>query len=173
MGNGEQRTMTNAEQFVRLQALLDMTNEEVATFTGQSITAVKRWRNGTQQPFLSVVIALSYRVKYGEDWSVDLNTVDISEPKRLTKKLILDSVVERTGVKREYVDLELVREDDCYAWRGKAGACMRDMSTFSRLNAVTLSRWVEDFQSRVDDIMEGQQFDSLNGYIENIDWSVD
>ncbi|MDN3661133.1 hypothetical protein [Vibrio agarivorans] len=90
---------------------------------------------------------------------------------RLTVKRIIATVAERTGINPEYIDL--INTSDGYVWAGKCGSVFTEMSTFNKLSDVSLERWVEDFEYRVNQEINRLEFDDLNSYIESIDWSVD
>lgn len=85
----------------------------------------------------------------------------------LTKKQILAAVAARTGINIEYIDL--TKSDGEWFWGGKAGCCFSSMATFAKLNDVSLSRWVEDFEWRVSETSSSLGM-GLNDYIETIDW---
>jgi hypothetical protein len=93
---------------------------------------------------------------------------------RLTTKKIIEAATLKTGVKKEYV--ELVRFTTGYYWAGKAGAAFIGAEAFYRLSDVTLERWVEDFEDRVQEVMEGHrmsEYPSFNAYIESLDWTIE
>lgn len=177
--------MTNKDKFWRLQKAAKLSNSQVAQWFRVEITAVKRWRNGTTEVPESVIMALSYRVKYGPDYAVDVSNVNIDEPVRLTRKVIVDAVCANTGVKPEYVSLERFSDGDapCYVWTGKAGACFLGAETYSTLNAVSFDRWIDDFNGRLKEWYASREHDTnadikvigarFNEHIAAIDWVVE
>lgn len=89
----------------------------------------------------------------------------------ITKKLILDTIAERHGVKREY--LALHKEDGFYYWGEKAAAVFTETCIYiTRLNDFSLDRWVSDFDSKMQDTIARTGFSTLNDYIESIDWRL-
>lgn len=92
---------------------------------------------------------------------------------RLTVKSITKAVAERTGVKPEYIELYRATDDgQYYYWGGKAGSCFLGQMTFSRINSVTLERWIEDFEYRVKESLNdtGNEYATFNEYIESHHW---
>ncbi|EOG7744604.1 hypothetical protein ACP6H7_25035 [Vibrio harveyi] len=89
---------------------------------------------------------------------------------RLTVNLILKTISEKHGIKREY--LEMVRSSDGYYFSGKFPCILSaELCThIERLSDWDLERWVEHFDSMV----EKEDFESTdyNAMVESIDWSL-
>lgn len=89
---------------------------------------------------------------------------------RLTVNLILKTISEKHGIKREY--LEMVRFSDGYYFSGKFPCSLSaELCThIKRLSDWDLERWVEHFDSMV----EKEDFESTdyNAMVESIDWSL-
>lgn len=167
------KTMTNNNKFIRLQKALGLNNEQMANWLGQTPLTITRWRNNTQEPSDAVIIALSYRLKYGSDYEVELPEVAPEDVGRITKAKVLNAVSEWLSVNRDYIDLEYVPSEGCYYWRGQAGAIFTDSMTFTRLGAVPVARWVEDFKVRMEAELSDSLFSTFDELVESLDWRVE
>ncbi|WP_070962891.1 hypothetical protein [Vibrio sonorensis] len=93
---------------------------------------------------------------------------------RLTVKSIVAQAAQKTGVKQEYI--ELMKASEGYFWCGKAGATFSESLAYNRLSDVSMERWIEDFEHRVNEVMSGlgmSEYAHFNDYIESIDWNVE
>jgi hypothetical protein len=93
---------------------------------------------------------------------------------RLTTKTIIATAAKKTGVNADYI--ELVHSNDGYHWAGKAGSVFIWVATYKRISDVSLERWIEDFEYRVEEVMESHgmsKYENLNAYIESLDWSIE
>ncbi len=173
--------MNNMDQFKRLQKALDFSNSMIAAWFEVTISTVKRWRNGSTDVPKSVILALSYRLKYGPDCAVDVSSVDISEPPRLTVNTIIKAVCDATGLNPEYIELFKALESDggTYYWGGKAAACFTEANTYCRrLDDSSIQDWIRGLEIKIQDCrpwdypLETYTGADLNKHIESIDWDV-
>lgn len=169
--------MNRQIKYKKLQKAAGLNKRQVAELFEVEESTVTRWRSGVTEVPLSVIISLSYRIKYGPHYEVTVDDVDVTEPARLTRAIICDTIAKDTGVKREYIELELYHEGGPqYYWSGKAGAVFDQSGTFTKIKGISLARWVDDFKGRVDRVMSQSnmsQHPDFNTYIESIDWSTD
>ncbi len=89
---------------------------------------------------------------------------------RLTVNLILKTISEKHGIKREY--LEMLRSSEGYYFSGKFPCLLSaELCThIEKLSDWDLERWVDHF----DGMVEGEGFSSTdyNAMVESIDWSL-
>lgn len=59
--------MTNIfiNEYWRLQKAANLSNSQAAEYHKVNISTIKRWRNGSVTPPVSVIRDLKYRIKYG------------------------------------------------------------------------------------------------------------
>ncbi|HHJ3076824.1 TPA: hypothetical protein ACPVZG_000620 [Vibrio parahaemolyticus] len=89
--------------------------------------------------------------------------------KKVSKNLILAQITKVTGIKYEYIGLEKFGNE--YYWCGKAAATFDETNTYlTNLRDVPLERWVQDFQSKVEETLRNSEYNHINDYIESIDW---
>lgn len=70
---------------------------------------------------------------------------------RVTIKAIIDAIVKKYGVKREYIGLD--KDGDIYYWHGEFSLLLRDSENcthLTRLSDWSVERWVDEFDGRVE-----------------------
>lgn len=89
----------------------------------------------------------------------------------ITSKKVIAAAAKFTGVKPEYI--ELIKDEGFWYWGGKAGSLFDSCMTYNNLNDVSLERWAEDFESRVQTCLLSFNAKTMNDLIEEIDWNIE
>mgnify|MGYP005991950471 CR=1 FL=1 len=94
-------------------------------------------------------------------------------PAKLTIKIICEAAAKRHGLKPDMV--ELSRYENVWHWTGKVGAVFSSSEALmGRLDGWSFDRWMEDFDSCVEEWRIGRSEElSLRDHINSIDWDID
>lgn len=92
--------------------------------------------------------------------------------KRLSTRLIRQTVADRHGIDLDMV--ELYRDQGTWFWAGKVGALFSGTEiVYGRLDTFPLERWVEDFDHRVDELLDSPfASGTLREQIEKVNWDA-